>query len=124
MEVVGGGAALSVKILLGSKARRNDLRGINDLHVAVLVLTVELLGRWVHSGLVVAQLQESLHSTRRVLGTLSVVSVRQAEYETGSLQPFALSGSNELVDDTLCVVADKSALASLLPEMTHAKSPN
>ena len=58
---------------------------VNDLHVAVLVLTVELLWRRVNSRFVITQLQESLNSTRRMLGSLTVVSVWQAEYETGSL---------------------------------------
>jgi len=58
---------------------------VDDLHVAVLVLTVELLWRRVNSRFVITQLQESLNSTRRMLGSLTVVSVWQAEYETGSL---------------------------------------
>jgi hypothetical protein len=55
---------------------RRDLRGVDDLHVAVLMLTVELLGRWVDSGLIITQLQESFYSTRRVFGSLTIVSVR------------------------------------------------
>jgi hypothetical protein len=107
-----------------------NLRGVDDLHVTVLVLTVKLLRRWVDSGLVVTQLQESLYSTRRVLGSLTIVSVRQREYQTGSLEPFTFTGSEELINDTLSVVATSSVKESLfmtegnLREITKLSFPH
>lgn len=78
---------------------------VNDLHVAVLVLPLQLFRRGVNPGLIVAELEESLDTTRRVLGTLTVVTVRQGENQTSSLEPFSLTRSNELVNDTLGIVA-------------------
>ena len=91
-------------------------RGNNDLHVAVLVLTRELVLRRVDVGVVVApaasarprvanaQLQEALDAGRRVLRPLAVVAVRQGHDEAGALQPLALARGDELVDDDLRAV--------------------
>ena len=51
---------------------------VGDLHVAVLVLAVELVCRREDAGLLVAKLQPALHTTGRVLRTLAIVTVRQA----------------------------------------------
>jgi hypothetical protein len=80
-------------------------RGVDNLHVAVLVLPVQFFRTGVDTGLVVTQLQETLDTTRRVLGALTVVAVGQVHDETGALEPLAFSGSDELVNDTLSVVA-------------------
>lgn len=89
------------QLLLG----RSDLRSVDNLHVAVLVLTVELLWRWVDSWLVITELEESLYSTRRVLRSLTIVTVGQTHDQTSSLKPFTFTGSKELINDTLSVVA-------------------
>ena len=53
---------------------------------------------------VIAELEEALQTTARVLRTLAVETVRQAHNEARTLEPFALSGSDELVNDALRVV--------------------
>ncbi len=73
VEVVGR----CTDIRSGVQGEDLSLRWVDDLHVGVLVLSIKLLWGRVDSGLVVAKLQESLQSTRRVLGSLTVVSVRQ-----------------------------------------------
>ena len=81
-----------------------DVRGVDDLHVAVLVLPLNLLRRGVHMRVVVAQLQEALDAAARVLRALAVEPVGHAHDEARALEPLALAGGNELVDDALRVV--------------------
>lgn len=83
---------------------------VNDLHVDVLVLAFELVLGGEDARLLVAELQPALHSSGRVLRSLSVVTVRQRQYKTRALQPLGLTGSDELVDNTLRVVGEVTKL--------------
>ena len=85
--------------------------GVDDLEVAVLVLSADLLLRGEHVRVVVTQLEESLDSSRRVLRSLSVVSMGQRHDETSSLEPLSLSGRDELVNDDLASVRKVSELS-------------
>jgi hypothetical protein len=82
----------------------------DDLHVAVLVLAVELLGRWEDAWVLVTELEETLHTAGTVLWTLTIVSVREVHDKTRSLQPLDFSRGNKLIDDTLCVVGKVTKL--------------
>jgi hypothetical protein len=82
----------------------------DDLHVAVLVLTIKLVWGREDTRLFIRQLQPTLHTTGRVLGTLAVVAVRQRDNQAGTLQPLDFTGSNELVDDALSVVGKVTKL--------------
>lgn len=93
VEVVGGGGAVC------------------DLHVAVLVLTLERLRAGEDARILVTQLQETLHTARRVLGTLTIVTVRHGHDQTGTLEPLDLTRGNELVNDTLSVVGEVTKLS-------------
>lgn len=84
---------------------------IGNLHVAVLVLAVELVGGGVDTRLLVAELQPTLHSARRVLRTLAIITMGQRQNKTGTLKPLGLSGSDELIDDTLSVVGEVTELS-------------
>lgn len=90
---------------------------IDNLHVAVLVLAVQLVLGWVRPGFLVAKLQPPLHSSRRVLRTLTIITVGQREDKTGTLQPLGFTSSDELVNDTLCVVGKVTKLS-----LPHDKS--
>lgn len=83
---------------------------VGNLHVAVLVLAVELVLRGEDARLLVAELKVTLHATRGMLRTLTVVTVRKSQNQTGALQPLGLSSSNELVNDTLSVVGKVTEL--------------
>ena len=83
---------------------------IDNLHIAVLVLAFDLLGRGEVVRVVIAELQESLDPATRVLGTLTVVTVGQRHDKTGSLHPLDLTGCDELVNDTLSVVGEITKL--------------
>lgn len=58
---------------------------VGNLHIAVLVLTIDLIWAWEDARILVAELEISLNSTRGMLGTLTVVTVRQRHDEAGSL---------------------------------------
>lgn len=58
----------------------------------------------------VTELEESLHSAGTVLGSLSIVTVGHAHDQAGSLEPFDLSRSDELINDTLRVVGKVTEL--------------
>ncbi len=45
-----------------------------------------------------------------MLGTLTVVTVRQVEHKTSSLEPLALTRGDELVDDALGIVGEITKL--------------
>ena len=92
---------MSYEELITHKA---DLRGVDDLHVAVLVLTLDLLRCGVDMRVVVTQLQEPLDTSTRVLWALTIEAMRQAHDKTSALQPLPLSRGDELVDDALRVV--------------------
>ncbi len=54
-------------------------RWVDNLHVAVLMLTIKLLRWGVDSWVVIGKLEESLETTTRVLRALTVVTVWQRE---------------------------------------------
>lgn len=81
------------------------------LHVAVLVLAVELIWGRKDPGIFIAQLEIAFHSARRVLGSLTVVPMWKRKNETRTLQPLHLSRSNELIDDALSVVGKIAKLS-------------
>jgi hypothetical protein len=83
---------------------------VGDLHVAVLVLTDKLLTSGEITGILVAELKVSLEASRRVLGTLTIITVGQRHDETGSLHPLDLTRSDKLVNDTLSVVGEVTEL--------------
>lgn len=82
-----------------------------DLHIAVLVLTVQLVGRGEHTGLLVAKLEPALHTSGRVLGALAVITVRQRHNQAGTLQPLGFTRGDELINDTLSVVGEITELS-------------
>lgn len=82
-----------------------------DLHVAVLMLALELLWRRKDAWVFVAELQEAFHAARAVFRALAIVAVRQAHHETRSLEPFHLARSNELVNDALSIVGKITELS-------------
>jgi len=82
-----------------------------NLHVAVLVLTVQLVGLGEDTGLLVAKLEPTLHASRRVLRALAVITVRQRHNQTGTLQPLGFTGGDELINDTLSVVGKVTELS-------------
>jgi hypothetical protein len=51
------------------------------------MLTVEFFGRGEDAGIFVAELQESLDTTTRMLWTLSIETMRHRHHKTGSLLP-------------------------------------
>lgn len=83
---------------------------VDNLHVAVLVLTSELVLRGEDARILIGELKVSLETSRRVLGTLSVVAVGQRHDETGSLHPLDLTRGDKLVNDTLGVVGEITEL--------------
>jgi hypothetical protein len=87
------------------------LSHVDNLHVAVLVLAVQLVSRREHAGLLVAKLQPALHTTGRVLRTLAVVTVGQRDNQTGTLQPLGFTSSNELINNALSVVGEVTELS-------------
>lgn len=82
-----------------------------NLHVAVLVLTVQLVSLGVRTGLFVAKLEPTLHASGRVLRTLAIVTVRQGHNQTRTLQPLGFTRGDELIDDTLSVVGEVTELS-------------
>ena len=55
---------------------QDDLRAIDDLHVAVLMLPLKLHIGGIDMRMIVAELQESLNPAARVLRSLSIVAMR------------------------------------------------
>jgi hypothetical protein len=76
-------------------------RHAGDLHIAILVLTIQLVLAWEDPGLLIAQLEPPLHPARRVFWPLPIIPVGQRGYQAGPLQPFHLTRGDELVNDTL-----------------------
>lgn len=93
MEDVGGGS------------------GVSNLDVAVLVLSLKLIGRGEVERILVSEQQVSLNSSGRMLGTLSIVSVGQRQNQAGSLRPLGLGGGNELINDDLGSVGEVTKLS-------------
>lgn len=83
---------------------------VGNLHIAVLVLALQLVLRREDTRILVAKLQVSLKTTRGVLWALSIVSVRQRHDKSSPLHPLDLTGRNKLVDDTLSVVGKVAKL--------------
>lgn len=83
----------------------------NNLHVAVLVLTVKLVRRREDTRLFVRQLQPTLHTSRRVLRALTIVTVRKRDNQTRTLQPLDFTRGDELINDTLGVVGKVTELS-------------
>jgi len=103
-------AELAVDLATEDVEQVRGLSHAGNLHVAVLVLAVQLVSRGEYTGLLVAKLEPTLHTTGRVLGTLAVITVRQRDNQTGTLQPLGFTGSNELINDTLSVVGKVTEL--------------
>lgn len=83
---------------------------VGNLHIAVLVLTVQLVLSGELARFLVAKLQPTLHSTRRVLRTLAIITVRQGDNKTGALQPLGLSRGDELVNNALSIIGEVTEL--------------
>ena len=50
---------------------------VSNLHVTILVLTVEFLWAWEDTGILVTELEVSLHTSGRMLRSLAIISMRQ-----------------------------------------------
>jgi hypothetical protein len=87
------------------------LSHVDNLHVAVLVLAVQLVSTGEHARLLVAKLQPALHTTGRVLRTLAIVTVGQRDNQAGTLQPLGFTSSDELINNTLSVVGKVTELS-------------
>ena len=84
---------------------------IRYLHVAVLMLAIEFIWRRENSWVFVTELKVSLHTSRRMFRTLTIVTVRQAHDQTTTLKPLGLARSDKLVNDTLGVVGEITELS-------------
>ena len=83
---------------------------VGNLHVAVLVLALKLLGGGVDARILVAKLEETLDTSGRVLGTLAVITVGERHDEAGTLHPLALTRGKELINDDLSSVGEITEL--------------
>lgn len=83
---------------------------VDDLHVAVLVLTVKLLTVREDSRILVAQLEVALQTAGRVLRALTIITVGQGHDEASSLHPLGLARGDELINDALGVVGKVTEL--------------
>lgn len=92
-------------------------RHVGDLHVAILVLALKLILCGEDSGVLIRELQVALNAARRVLRTLSVITVRKRHNKTSALHPLDLTRGNKLVDDALSVVGKVTELS-----LPHNKS--
>jgi hypothetical protein len=94
MEIVGGG------------------RTIDNLHVGSLQNVGSRSGLKVgwDSAVLISQLQESFHSARRVLWTVSIESVRKKHNKTVFHIPLGLTRAEELINDNLSSVCEISKL--------------
>jgi hypothetical protein len=103
-------AVLAVQLAAENMEQVGRRGHVGDLHVAVLVLTDKLLTSGEITGILVAELKISLQTSRRVLGSLAIVTVGQRHDKTGSLHPLDLARGDKLVDDTLSVVGKVTEL--------------
>lgn len=83
---------------------------INDLHVTILVLAFNLLRRRESMRMVVAELQETLEPSTRMLWTLTIVAMGQIHYQASTLQPLAFPRCDELVNNALGIVGKVAEL--------------
>lgn len=102
---------LSVHLPSENVEQVRGLGEVGNLHVCILMLSVELVRRREDAGILVAELQVSLYPARRVLRALTVVSMGQVQDETGTLEPLRLARRNELIDDALGVVGEIAELS-------------
>ena len=84
---------------------------VADLHIAILMLTIELVRRREDSRVFVAELEIAFHPARRMLRPLSIVTVRQRHDQSRPLKPLDLARSNKLVNDALTVVGKVAKLS-------------
>ncbi|ANB14017.1 hypothetical protein AWJ20_4972 [Sugiyamaella lignohabitans] len=85
-------------------------RGVGNLHVTVLVLTFKLVRRWENSRVFIGKLEVTFNSCRRVLRSLTVVTVRKRQNKTSSLGPLGLTGSHKLISNDLGGVGEITEL--------------
>jgi hypothetical protein len=104
-------AELAVHLATDNVEDVGRLSHADNLHVAVLVLAVQLVSTGEHARLLVAKLQPALHTTGRVLRTLTIVTVGHGDNQAGTLQPLGFTGGDELINDTLSVVGKVTELS-------------
>lgn len=104
-------AELAVDLATENVEQVRRLSHAGNLHVAVLVLAIQLVSSGVHARLLVAKLQPTLHTTGGVLRTLAIVTVRQRDNQARALQPLRFTRGDELVNDTLSVVGKVTELS-------------
>jgi len=85
--------------------------GVGNLHVGILVLTLQLIGTGEVSGVFVTELQESLESGRRVIRTLTVETVGERQNKTRALSPLDLTSGNKQIDNNLGSVGEITKLS-------------
>lgn len=85
-------------------------RGVDNLHVAILMLTLNLFLGGEVVGMVITQLQETLNSAAGMLRALTIITVGEVNNQTSTLKPFPFASRNELVNDTLGVVGKVTEL--------------
>jgi hypothetical protein len=85
-------------------------RHVGDLHVAVLVLAVELVLGGENTGLLVTELEITLHTAGGVLRTLSIVTMGKGQNQARALQPLRLARGDKLVNDALSVIGEVTEL--------------
>ena len=61
--------------------------------------------------MVIAELQETLEPSARVLGALTVVAMGEVHYQARTLQPLAFPRRDELIDDALGIVGKVTELS-------------
>lgn len=83
---------------------------VGNLHVAVLVLALKLLGIGEDPRVLVGKLEVALNTSRRMLRTLTIITVGQRHDKAGTLHPLDLTRGDELVDDALRVVGKVTKL--------------
>lgn len=87
-------------------------RTVDNLHIGALQ-NIASRGAFCVSWdatVLISQLQESFHSARRVLWTISVESVRKEHNKTVFHIPFGFTGAEELINDNLSTVSEISKL--------------
>lgn len=85
-------------------------RHIRNLHITILMLSINLLRSGENTRILIAQLQVPFNTTGRMLRSLTIVSMREGHDESRALQPFHLSRGDELIDDALRVVGEVAEL--------------
>ena len=62
---------------------------------------------------IITQLKETFNPPTGVFRTLTVITMRQVHDQTSALEPFAFTGSNELINDTLSIIDEVTELCFL-----------